>query len=111
MKKRIKSINPDKHTITMIGFALKAGRIIRGYEGVIQSTERNSLLMILIENGISGNTVQKLTNSLKYAKIPVFKTGPGVNWKSLWGIETHKIMGILKGDLGRNIIKNFNAGV
>lgn len=111
MKKRIKTVNPDKRTITMIGFALKSGQIIRGYEAVLQSAARESLSLILVETGISVNTVQKMNNALKYIKIPVFKTGPGIDWKILWGIETSRIMGILKGDLGRNIIKNFNAGV
>ena len=111
MTNRLKRVNPDKHTITMIGFALKSGQIVRGYDAVVQSAARDKLSLIMLESGISANTIQKLTNALRRIKIPVVKTGPGIEWKMLWGIETSRIMGILKGDLGRNILKNFNAGV
>jgi ribosomal protein L7Ae-like RNA K-turn-binding protein len=111
MRNRIKRVNPNKHIITMIGFGLKSGQIVRGYDAVVQSASRDMLSLIMLESNISANTMQKLTNALRRIKIPVVKTSPGIDWKILWGIETSRIMGILKGDLGRNIMKNFNAGV
>ena len=107
----IKTIKLDDHTISLIGFAIKAGSIVKGFQALLNAIKANSVAVILLNNQISENSIKKVKNKLRYKKIPIFKTESIVNWDILWGIKNQKIMGILNGELGRNISKKFKAGV
>ncbi|MBN2364810.1 MAG: hypothetical protein EH225_01500 [Calditrichaeota bacterium] len=109
--KEIHTVNLDIKTETLVGFALKAGQVVRGFDAVRHAAERNSLSLILIKEEISENSEQKLKRTLKNMNIPICKIKKNRDWKLTWGIETHKILGILKGNLGSSIVKNINAGV
>jgi ribosomal protein L7Ae-like RNA K-turn-binding protein len=107
----VQSVNIDSKTTALISFALKAGQVVKGFESVQKSIRNNSIAIILLDAGISRNTLNKMENSLKNSDIPVIKTMPNVDWKKLWGIEFHKILGILKGDFGKSLSTNIKAGV
>jgi ribosomal protein L7Ae-like RNA K-turn-binding protein len=97
--------------VTIISFALKAGKVVKGFESVQKSIRDNSLAIILLDAHISQNTMKKIENTLKNKSIPVIKTTPDVDWQKLWGIEFYKILGILKGDFGKSLRTNIKAGV
>ena len=107
----VQIVNIDSKTKTLISFALKAGKVVKGFESVQKSIRDNSLAIILLDAHISGNTLNKMVNTVKNTKIPIIQTSPDVDWKKLWGIEFYKILGILKGDFGRSLSTNIKAGV
>jgi len=107
----VKTIKLDDHTISLIGFAIKAGSIVKGFQALLNALKANSVAVILLDFQISENSLKKVQNKVRYNKIPIFKTQSNINWDIIWGIKNQKIMGILNGELGRNISKKFKAGV
>lgn len=107
----IQSVNIDSRTTTLISFALKAGKVVKGFESVQKSIRNHSIAIILLDAHISRNTLNKMENTLKDSDVPMIKTTPNINWKKLWGIEFHKIIGILKGDFGKSLSTHIKAGV
>ena len=107
----VQSINLDSETSTIISFALKAGKVVKGFESVQKSIRNHSIAIILLDAQISRNTLNKIENTLKNSDIPVIKTTPNIDWQKLWGIEIHKILGILKGDFGKTLSTHIKAGV
>jgi len=107
----IQTVNIDSKSTTLISFALKAGKVVKGFESVQKSIRNNTIAIILLDSHVSRNTLKKMENTLKNTDIPLFKTTPDVDWQKLWGIEFHKILGILKGDFGKSLSINIKAGV
>ena len=107
----VQIVNIDSKTKTLISFALKAGKVVKGFESVQKSIRDNSLAIILLDAHISRNTLKKMENMVRNTNIPLIKTTTDVNWKALWGIEFHKILGILKGDFGKCLSTNIKVGV
>lgn len=107
----VQSVNIDSKATALISFALKAGKVVKGFESVKKSIQNNSIAIILLDAHISRNTINKMENTVKNTNIPILKTTPDVDWKKLWGIEFHKILGILKGDFGKSLSTNIKAGV
>jgi ribosomal protein L7Ae-like RNA K-turn-binding protein len=107
----IRTIKLDDHSIALIGFAIKAGSIVKGFQALVRAIQANSIAVIILNSQISDNSLRKIKNKTRHKKIPMFKTESNVNWDILWGIRTHNILGILTGELGRNISEKFKAGV
>ncbi len=107
----IPRIHLDSDIIALIGFALKAGQVIRGFDAVCRMAEQKSLSVILLNAGISGNTEKKLIKILKSRAVPIFKTDENVNWEKRWGLDAQKVFGVLKGNLGSSVVNKINAGV
>jgi ribosomal protein L7Ae-like RNA K-turn-binding protein len=107
----IKPVELDNSTITLIGFALKAGNVVKGWHALVSALQKDSVSLIILNSQISENSQKKVMNVIKGKKIPVIKTASTVHWEKIWGIGAQKILGILKGDLGNKISNNFKAGV
>jgi ribosomal protein L7Ae-like RNA K-turn-binding protein len=101
----IQNITPDQKMTSMVGFALKSGKFVAGYEAIRNELNRHRLSLILINNDISENTQKKIYQLSRKTNVPVFKTTSGTIWKESWGIENKKILGVLKGEIGSNILK------
>ena len=104
-KVMIQNITPDQKMTSMVGFALKSGKFVAGYEAIRNELIRHRLSLILINNDISENTQKKIYQLSRKTNVPVFKTTSGTIWKESWGIENKKILGVLKGEIGSNILK------
>ena len=107
----VHTIHLDQSAITLISFALKAGKVVKGFESVEKSIKNQSLDIILLESKISRKTQERVETKVKKSDILLYRTAPAIDWKKNWGIEFHKIIGILKGDFGKSLRKNFKAGV
>ncbi len=107
----MKHINLNKKIITLIGFAIKARQIVIGFEAVKKSIDKKKLTLLLVNNKISRNTYNKIRNTLDNSDIPLIITDAHINWEKCWGIRRHKLMGILNGMIGNNIMQQLKAGV
>ena len=107
----LKTVDPDNFTITLIGFALKAGNVVKGWHALVSALQKNSVSLIILNSQISENSQKKIMNEIRGKKIPVIKTTSNVHWDKIWGIRAQKMLGILKGELGNKISNNFKAGV
>jgi ribosomal protein L7Ae-like RNA K-turn-binding protein len=103
--KMIEKITPDQKMTSLIGFTLKAGKFVIGLEAIRKELNKQQISFILVNDEISENTEKKLSKLTRSINVPVLKTSSGTNWKEKWGMENAKILGILKGDLGSNILK------
>ncbi|MEJ2049000.1 MAG: hypothetical protein P8Y60_04015 [Calditrichota bacterium] len=74
----IEKITPYQKMTSLIGFTLKAGKFVIVLEAIRKELNKQQIFL---------------------------KTSSGTNWKEKWGMENAKILGILKGDLGSNILK------
>lgn len=101
----------DPSTAALVGFALKAHQMVRGFESVTRAMSKDQLAGILVNDQLSHNTLDRIEKYQKRNHLDIIKTGTATDWVRLWGIDSHKILGIMKGDLGRQIIKNFKVGV
>lgn len=104
-------IDIDQNAAVLIGFAIKARQIVRGFQGVSRAVIRNRLVLILVEGHVTRNTLKKMEKIQKQYPVLIIQTGPDTDWVRLWGMESQKIFGILNGDIGRKIIQKFKAGV
>jgi ribosomal protein L7Ae-like RNA K-turn-binding protein len=107
----VKTIKLDDHSIALIGFAIKAGTVVKGFQALERAILANSLSVIILNNQISENSLRKIKNKVKYKNIPLIKTASNINWERSWGIKTNKILGILSGELGKSLSQKFKAGV
>jgi ribosomal protein L7Ae-like RNA K-turn-binding protein len=104
-KLMIQNITPDQKLTSLIGFALKSGKFVTGFEAIRNELIRHRLSLILINKEISENTQKKVFHLSRKNNVPVFKTTSGTIWKESWGIENKKILGVLKGEIGSSILK------
>ena len=102
----IQNLTLDKKIIALVGFAIKSGQVVFGFESIRRLLVKNKLAFIMINNQISGNSYKKIFNLSKNKPILIIKTEANINWKKTWGIERQKILGIMNSTLGRTIIKN-----
>lgn len=107
----IRSVKLDNHSIALIGFAIKAGSVVKGFQALVRAIQADSIAVIILNSQISENSLRKVKNKTRYKKIPMFKTESNINWDILWGMKSYNILGILTGELGRNISEKFKAGV
>jgi len=105
LKLMIQNVALDQKLISLVGFALKSGKYVTGYEAIRNELIRNRVSLILINNQISENTQKKVIYLSRKTNVPVFKTASDIIWKESWGIENKKILGILKGEIGSNILQ------
>ena len=103
--KMIEKVTPDQKMTSLIGFALKSGKFVIGLEAIRKELNKQRISFILVNNEISDNTENKLYKMSRNKNVPVLKTSSSTNWREIWGMENAKILGILKGDLGSNILK------
>lgn len=103
-------VKPDSGTISLVGFALRARQVALGFEAVRRAANHGKLAGVMVTADISSHTLEKVVRAMAHLHIPVFQTDPSVNWEVHWGIDTHKILGLRKSELGRTIIKKFKAG-
>lgn len=103
--KMIEKVTPGQKMISLIGFALKSGKFVIGLEAIRKELNKERVSFILVNNEISENTEKKLYKLTQNRNVPVLKTSSSTSWREKWGIENTKILGILKGDLGSNILK------
>ncbi len=111
MQKKFENWTADRATAALIGFVIRSKQYVSGYEAVRQSTNKNKIDLILLNNDVSENTIKKVSNTTKHKNIYMVKTSQNTNWKQLWGFNHHKILGIIKGNLSSKIIENIKAGV
>ncbi len=107
----MKHLNLNKKIITLIGFAIRSRQIVIGFEAVKKSINKKKLALILVNNKISMNTYNKIRNTLDNSDIPLIITDAQVNWEKCWGIRRHKLLGIINGIIGNNIMQQLKAGV
>lgn len=107
----VQSVQLNQPTVTLISFALKAGKVVKGFESVQKSINNRTIEIILLDSKISRKTLERVENKIRKSDILIFQTTPNIDWKKNWGIEFHKIIGILKGEFGKSLRKNFKAGV
>jgi ribosomal protein L7Ae-like RNA K-turn-binding protein len=100
----------DKKTEAIIGFAIKSRQVAKGYEAVRRAIDKKKLSVIIIDNNLSSKTYNKLNNKIRNANIPLIRTSDQMDWKKIWGIDSKKILGILKGEIGNKLLHKFNAG-
>lgn len=93
-------------TFALVGFAIKAGKTISGFEAVKKVLLQDKIALVLLNHQISENSVKKILRLANKNKVPVITTDEKTDWKRGWGIENHNIMGILKGEFGKNILEN-----
>jgi ribosomal protein L7Ae-like RNA K-turn-binding protein len=100
----------DKKTETIIGFAIKSRQVAKGFEAVRRAIDKKKLSVIIIDNDLSVKTYNKLNNKIRNENIPLIRTPGQMDWKKTWGIDSKKILGILKGEIGNKLLHKFNAG-
>jgi ribosomal protein L7Ae-like RNA K-turn-binding protein len=101
----IEKVTTDQRMTSLIGFALKSGNFVIGLEAIRKELIKQRISFILVNDEISKNTEKKLSKRTRSINVPVLKTSSDTSWKEKWGMENTKILGILKGDLGSNILK------
>lgn len=107
----MKIVKMNKQTVPLIGFALKSKEAVLGFEAVRRAAKKKKIALVLVHSKLSGNSVQKLAKFLNRTQIPLFQTSVDVDWINLWGIHTHKILGITRGDISPKILQNLKSGV
>ena len=105
---RMVSVNETMRAL--VGFAIKSGQLVAGFEAVSRAVTRNKLEFVLINAHISPRSDRKMVNFLKEKKVPFFKTEPQYDWETLWKIDRWKIVGITRGNLGKSILQKINNG-
>ncbi|GAB4335876.1 MAG: hypothetical protein Kow0037_16420 [Calditrichia bacterium] len=111
MGNRMKSVTLPQQSIGLIGFAIKSRQAVFGFEAVRRAAAQQKLALVLVNHSISENTLKKLNSFLKDQKIHIFRVAPSTDWNKEWGLEDRKIMGIMKGNLGKSILDKINSGV
>jgi ribosomal protein L7Ae-like RNA K-turn-binding protein len=107
----MKEVNLNQKSISLIGFAIKSGKTVSGFEAVRREIEKNKLNGVLIDSNLSKNSIKKLQLYLNKKKIPYFKNSDDTNWKKIWGVATHKIIGFKKSSISLEIVEKFKLGV
>jgi len=101
----------DQKLSALIGFARKARYTIAGFEAVRRAAKKGKLALVLVDQDISGNTLQKLYGVVKENRVPLIRIVTPQTWNELWGIKNQKVLGIAKGNFGRTIIQKIKSGV
>lgn len=101
----------DHQLSAIIGFACKSHQLIRGYKAVQKALEKKQISLVIFHHETSQGTIDKLRKASDKEMIVFASTDPGTDWLSLWGIPSHKILGVVTGELARNIIQKVRAGV
>ena len=78
---------------TYIGFAIKSGDIVYGQDNILR---QKNIPLVLIEEGVSQNTQQKL--KVKFKNVYVLNTFAGLNLKG-------RIVAILNNELAKKCIE------
>lgn len=103
-------IRVSKQIHTLVGFAIKSGQLVAGFEAVHRAASRHKIELVLVNAHISPRSERKIVNFLKVQQIPYFKTEAQDDWEKLWKLDKWKIMGITRGNLGKSILQNINDG-
>ena len=66
----MKCENENKRALGMLGFAMRAGKLILGTDLVCRAMPTGKVRLVVIANGSSSQTVKKLTTKSEFYKIP-----------------------------------------
>jgi hypothetical protein len=91
----------------LIGFAFRSQQLVAGQ----QALAKKQILLVIIHHDTSNGTIDKLRKLSDKAKILSTETVQSTGWLRLWGIPSHRVLGVINGELGRNIIQKVRAGV
>ena len=100
----------DQKTKTLVGFAIKSRQVVNGFDAVTSSVSKNKIQLVFLHHSLSSDTRRKIINLAESKKIQTETITDDHDWQKAWGIERHKIFGIVKGDLGTAISRNINSG-
>ena len=100
----------DQQLSALIGFACKSQQMVRGFKAVEKALEKKQISLVIFHHETSQGTIDKLRKVSDREKIIFAGTAPGTDWLRLWGIPSHKILGVVTGELARNIIQKVRAG-
>ncbi len=106
----VKVVDLDEKANALVGFTLKAGQTVTGFDPVLRAMAKKQILFILVSHDISPNTLKKIRYEVAEKRIHLFKTSSGTDWEARWGIEGRRILGFRNGELGRKLLKKFKVG-
>jgi ribosomal protein L7Ae-like RNA K-turn-binding protein len=94
---------------TLIGFAMRAGKVVRSYTGVEKGTLQRKIKLILADESLSENTTKKLLQLSKNSGIPFYAIGPAERLGRQIGKENTKIIGITDKQFAEKMEEQMNA--
>ena len=97
-------IQLDKHLEGLLGLAVKARAAVRGFEAVRRAAAKNKLALILIDSGVSKNTLKKVSNIATQHRIPAFVVSGSPAEQLLFSITGYKITGIQHGSIASGFL-------
>jgi ribosomal protein L7Ae-like RNA K-turn-binding protein len=83
-----------KKVHSYLGFAVKAGKVIMGYNQCEMAIYRNKLKLIIVTNDVAENTKKKFEKIAKECKVPIYIYSNSDEISLFCGSEMKNVFGI-----------------
>jgi hypothetical protein len=104
-------LQADHQLSAIIEFTCKSRQMVRDYKAVQKALENKLTSLVICHHETSQGTINKKRKINEKEKIGIASTDPGTDWLRLWGIPSHKMLGVVSGELASNSIQKVRAGV
>ena len=96
----------DDSLAGLIGFAKRARQLSTGAEGVQRYLKQKKLALVLVDESLSANSLERFENLAIKLKTPLFIIERGE--RSLYELTGNKVMGVVKGSMAQGIMQKLN---
>ena len=92
-----------------LGFAVKAGKLVSGTQGVEQALRAGKVKLVLLSSGASENTLKHFSDMASWRRVPCMRLEDH-DELGLWiGRETHRIAGITDNGFAEAVKKDLGV--
>ena len=95
--------------ITLIGFALRARQMVKGFEGVMHHLRKNKIAFVMLSEDISADSKRKVENLARSKQVPVIMLQRGLAWRQRLGIDQFKVLALQRGEISRQFLKKLKT--